>query len=230
MALWIQNRPAEKCGLSELQVAEQLATLPDDWIIRWGFYYVDNGGISREGDFLVLGPEGGLLVLEAKGGQLLFNPYTGKWNTADGDNPQYQLEAEWASVLREIKHEQKDRPSLFVGRALAVPALTLPTGVKEHQGIDRQWIFDSGDLREFVKTWSELMRLWGGQMDGRARSVFLDTFGRDSTLRAASHFVDETDHKLIRKATGAFPSPEELQLSAAGKFTCSYKWVRKAGS
>jgi hypothetical protein len=154
MALWIQNRPAEKCGLSELQVAEHLATLPNDWIIRWGFYYTDNEGISREGDFLILGPQGGLLVLESKGGTLEFNPYTGKWNNADGDNPQYQLEAEWAGVLREIKSQQADRPSLFVGRALAVPAITLPTNATEHHGIDRQWIFDGGNLREFVDTWN----------------------------------------------------------------------------
>ena len=56
MALWIQNRPAEKCGLGELQVAEFLAALSDDWIIRWGFYYEDNAGVTREGDFLISGP------------------------------------------------------------------------------------------------------------------------------------------------------------------------------
>ena len=100
MALWIQNRPAEKCDLGELQVAEYLAALPDDWIIRWGFYYEDNAGTTREGDFLVLSPEGRLLVFEAKGGSLEFNPSIGKWNTADGDNPQYQLDAEWAGARR----------------------------------------------------------------------------------------------------------------------------------
>jgi hypothetical protein len=86
--------------------AEHLATLPDDWIIRLGYYYADNDGISREGDFLILDPQGGLLVLEAKGGNLNFNPYTGKWNTADGDNPRYQLEAEWKGVVREINGHQ----------------------------------------------------------------------------------------------------------------------------
>jgi hypothetical protein len=185
-------------------VAEHLATLPDDWIIRWGYYYADNDGISREGDFLILGPQGGLLVLEAKGGNLQFNPYTGKWNTADGDNPQYQLEAEWKGVVREINDRQGNRPSLFVGRALAVPALTLPTGATEHHGIDRQWIFDGSDLREFIKTWSERMRQWRAPNDSRARDIFFDTFGKDATPKAVSHFVDETDRMLIRQTEAEY--------------------------
>lgn len=185
--------------LGELQVAEHLATLSDDWIIRWGFYYKDEKGTTREGDFLILGPQGGLLVLEAKGGHLEFNPYTGKWNTADGDNPQFQLEAEWAGVVRVVNHQKGDRPSLFVGRALAVPALTLSSGVKEHRGIDRQWIFDSGDLREFAGAWTERMRFWGGQLDDRARVLFFETFGQDATPQAVRHFVDETDRVLIRQ-------------------------------
>jgi hypothetical protein len=204
MALWIQNRPAEKCGLGELQVAENLAALADDWIIRWGFYYEDNAGTTREGDFLVLGPDGGLLVLEAKSGTLEHNPYTGRWNTADGDNPQYQLDAEWAGVLRVLKSRQAGRPSLFVGRALAVPGLSLPSTSMEHYGIDRQWIFDGGDLREFSKVWNERMRLWGAQLDKRARAVFLETFGQDATPQAVRHFVDETDRLLIRQTEAEY--------------------------
>ena len=204
MALWIQNRPTEKCGLGELQVAEHLAALPDDWIIRWGFYYEDNAGTTREGDFLILGPEGGLLVLEAKGGNLEFNPYTGKWNTADGDNPQYQLDAEWAGVLQVIKNHQGDRPSLFVGRTLAVPALTLPSAAKDHHGIDRKWIFDGADLQEFSKAWGERMRLWGAQLDGRARVLFFETYGKDATPQAVRHFVDETDRMLIRQTEAEY--------------------------
>jgi len=204
MALWIQNRPAEKCGLSELQVAEHLAALPDDWIIRWGFYYEDNAGTTREGDFLILGPEGGLLVLEAKGGNVELNPYTGKWNTADGDNPQYQLEAEWSGVLRVVKTQQGDRPSLLVGRALALPGLALPATAKDHHGIDRQWIFDGGDLREFAQAWNERMRLWGAHLDCHARDIFFETFGKDATPLAVRHFVDETDRRLIRQTEAEY--------------------------
>jgi hypothetical protein len=204
MALWIQNRPAEKCSLGELQVAEFLATLPDDWIIRWGFYYEDNAGVTREGDFLILGPHGGLLVLEAKGGSLDFNPYTGRWNTADGDNPQYQLDAEWDGVLRTIKSQQGDRPSLYVGRALALPGLKLPSSAKEHHGIDRQWILDGSDLREFSKAWSDRMRFWGAHFDNRARVIFFETYGKGATPAAVRHFVDETDRMLIRQTEAEY--------------------------
>ena len=34
MALCIQNRPAEKCSRSELQMAELLAALVGDWVCR----------------------------------------------------------------------------------------------------------------------------------------------------------------------------------------------------
>ena len=173
MALWILNRPAEKCGLGELQVAEHLARLPDDWVVRWGFYYQDQAGTTREGDFLVLGPHGGLLVLESKGGRIELNPYTGKWNTPDGDNPQYQLDAEWSGVLDVVGRHSRGFPSLYVCRALATPGLTLPPDARDLHGIDRCWIFDTADLRNFAETWVERMRLWGAKLDGRSRDNHL---------------------------------------------------------
>ena len=74
MALWILNRPSDRANLAELRVAEMLAILPDEWVIRWGFYYEDNVGTTREGDFLILGPQGGLMLLEVKAGSLDFFP------------------------------------------------------------------------------------------------------------------------------------------------------------
>ena len=87
MALWIRNRPPERCHEAEVEVAEMLAHLPDDWVIRWGFHYRDARNVAREGDFLVLGPKGGLLVIEVKSGGLTLNPHTGQWSTPDGDDP-----------------------------------------------------------------------------------------------------------------------------------------------
>ena len=138
-------------------------------------------------------------MLEAKGGNLEFNPYTGRWSTADRDNPQYQLDAEWAGVLKTIKSQQGDRPSLFVGRALALPGLSLPSSAKDHHGIDRQWIFDGDDLREFSKAWSDRMRFWGAHFDSPSRAIFFETYGKDATPQAVRHFVDETDRMLIRQ-------------------------------
>ena len=63
MARWFYNRPSEKCDESEIKVANKLRRLSKRWTIRWGFYYVDNKGIRREGDFLIFDPMRGLLVL-----------------------------------------------------------------------------------------------------------------------------------------------------------------------
>lgn len=48
MARWFHNRPSEKCGETEIKVANKLRRLSKRWTIRWGFYYVDNKGIRRE--------------------------------------------------------------------------------------------------------------------------------------------------------------------------------------
>ena len=63
MARWFYNRPSENCDESEIKVANKLRRLSKRWTIRWGFYYVDNKGIRREGDFLIFDPLHGLLVL-----------------------------------------------------------------------------------------------------------------------------------------------------------------------
>ena len=199
MALWLLSRPAEKCNLGELQVAELLARLPDDWVVRWGFYFNDNYGVSREGDFLVLSPAGSLIVLEAKAGQLEYNPRTGRWNTASGDNPKYQLDEEWAGVRDEIIKFQGNRPSLYVGRALALPGVSLGNESKEYHGIERQWIFDRSDLKNFPAAFHKRMAAWGVKPDGRARDIFFDCFGKEVSPEAIRHFVDETDRLLIRQ-------------------------------
>ena len=63
MARWFYNRPSENCDEGEIKVANKLRRLSKRWTIRWGFDYVDNKGIRREGDFLIFDPLHGLLVL-----------------------------------------------------------------------------------------------------------------------------------------------------------------------
>ena len=59
MPRWIYNRPPEKCQHTEILFAQALnELLPDTWIVRWGYWYEDDKGTLREGDFLVLGPHG----------------------------------------------------------------------------------------------------------------------------------------------------------------------------
>jgi hypothetical protein len=198
MALWIRNRPPERCHRAEVEVAEFLAELSNDWVIRWGFSYCDNSGIQREGDFLVLGPRGGLLVIEVKSGSIIHNPYTGVWNTADGDNPQLQLDAEWKAVVNTINDFRDSRPSLHVGRALGTPDLSLQPGVQEHYGIAREFILDRGDLRRFEESWESRMTGWKARLDPRSRDIFFDSYGREATPREISHFLATTQFKPVR--------------------------------
>ncbi len=79
MARWFHNRPSDRCDENEIKVARLLARLSKRWTIRWGFYYTDNKGVRREGDFLVFDPLHGLLVLEVKGHRFRQFAPTGAW-------------------------------------------------------------------------------------------------------------------------------------------------------
>ena len=199
MALWILNRPAELCDLNELRVAELLATLPDEWVIRWGFHYQDNAGTTREGDFLVLGPHGGLMVIEVKAGSLDFFSRSGRWATGDHDNPLFQLDQEWKAVVNEVNAAQSGRPPLFVTKAMGLPQLDLAPNLDSYHDIPRQFIITSRDLREFPNAWAARFKDPRIHMDGRSREIFFDTFGKNATPKAIRHFVDEADRALLRQ-------------------------------
>ncbi|MBM3902549.1 MAG: DUF2075 domain-containing protein [Verrucomicrobia bacterium] len=210
MALFIRKRPPERCHSTEVEVAEFLAELDDDWLIRWGFTYRDNRGSPREGDFLIAGPRGGVLVLEVKSGTVSLNPYTGRWNTPDGDDPQFQLDEEWSDVLRSLDQQRGTRPSVFVGRALGTPHLSLPRGSVNHHGIPREFILDRGDLRRFAAAWDERMRDWGAVHGRSDREVFEEAFCRDATPRAIRHFVDDVDRTLMRHTESGYTLLDQL--------------------
>lgn len=197
MAQWILNRPAEAANLGELRVAELLAPLPDDWVIRWGFFYEDNAGTTREGDFLILGPNGGLLVLETKSGSLDVFPATGRWDTDDHDNPLFQLDAEWASVVKTVNAHRGQNPTLFVQKALALPQLDLAADLEQYHGIPRKVIFSGRELRCFTNSWHSLFD--SAPMDGRSRQIFFDAYAKDLQPKAIRHFTDEADRALFRQ-------------------------------
>lgn len=199
MALWILNRPADLSDLTELRVAELLATLSDEWVIRWGFHYQDNAGTTREGDFLVLGPHGGLMVIEVKAGSLDVFPRSGRWATDGHDHPLFQLDQEWKAVVNEVNVAQAGRPPLFVTKALALPQLDLAPNLDRYHDIPRQFILTSRDLREFPNAWAARFKDPRIYMDGRSREIFFDTFGKSATPKAIRHFVDEADRALLRQ-------------------------------
>ena len=76
MARWIYNVEPELAPPGEQRVAGLLSNLGEDFTIRWGFYYTD--GVSREGDFVIQGPDGHILVMEAKSGPVELDYRTGR--------------------------------------------------------------------------------------------------------------------------------------------------------
>ena len=118
MPRWIYNRPPEKCGDTEMRLAKLLNDeLSDEWTVRWGYWYHDNSGTLREGDFLILGPSGGVLILEVKT-SLHHMAASGQWSEYDGDNPVTQLMAQHAGVLRKVREVAKGRCIPWVAKAL----------------------------------------------------------------------------------------------------------------
>lgn len=128
-------------------MANKLRRLSKRWTIRWGFYYQDNKGVRREGDFLIFDPMHGLLGLEVKGDRFRQFAPTGRWESdpdKDKDHPLYQLDQEHAGVLKALAETEPGwRP---VAKALCLPNVVIPEGQKSWQGIPREMIVDGRDL------------------------------------------------------------------------------------
>lgn len=222
MALFIRKRPQERCSLAEIEVAELLAELDDAWLIRWGFIYRDERGTAREGDFLISGPEGGVLVLEVKAGPVSLNAYTGQWSTADGDDPSEQLHAEYTAVKQSLVDHQGQQPSVYVGRALGTPHLTLKAGTESHHGIPREYVFDRKDLRQFHKTWTERMRHWNAHLNRTDREVLERAFGAEGNPRSIRSFIDDIDRALFRHTEAGFAILDQL--------ACNHRFLVSGGA
>ena len=210
MALWILNRPAEFGNSAELRVAELLARLSDDWTVRWGFYYQDNGGVTREGDFLVLGPDGGLMVIEVKGGALEVFPANGRWNDVSTDHPLFQLDGEWKAVVNRVNEQRGPGPTLFVAKALALPDLNLSPDLASYHEIPRDLILCEPDLRDFPATWGATFKRLGFHLEPRARAVFFASYGQEVTPVAMRHFVDDADRALLRHTESNYELLDQL--------------------
>lgn len=199
MARWLYNRPSEHCDESEIKVARLLAKLSKRWTIRWGFYYTDNKGIRREGDFLIFDPLHGLLVLEVKGHRLRQFAPTGAWEgdpETNRDHPLFQLDQEHAGVLRAL--DEVDTGWHPVAKALCLPNEFIPEGQTHYQGIARDQIVDRRDLDRFESIFG---RFFNGQQPrdiARHREVFLEAYGKGTKPEELRHFIDHNE-LLFRK-------------------------------
>ena len=203
MPRWIYNRPPEKCQHTEVLFAQALnELLPDTWIVRWGYWYEDEKGTLREGDFLVLGPHGGLAVLEVKS-SLSYQAANGRWNTADGDNPLTQLMTQHAGVLRRIQSTGSGRQLPFVAKSLVLPLLQIASNITEFRGIPRELILAANDVKDFPAAWRSLFTQQR-PVHPEQTATFLDAYGEGLEPKAVKAFITETDKLILRQATASY--------------------------
>ncbi len=227
MPQWIYNRPPEKCDETEIRLAKQLNDqLGEEWIVRWGYWFHDNSGTLREGDFLIQGPSGGVLVLEVKT-SLHHMVSTGQWAESDGDNPVTQLLAQHAGVIHKLKEAAKGRHVPWVAKSLALPSIELATNISEFRSVPRELILAGNDLRDFPGIWR---RLFSARRDNSAehRQVFLDAFGEGVEPKNVRSFISETDKLILRQATANYRLLEmlsgNLQLVVEGGVGTGKSW------
>ena len=194
MARWFYNRPSECCDESEVKVAYKLSRLSKRWTIRWGYYYKDNKGVRREGDFLIFDPLHGLLVLEVKGFRLRGFAPTGKWEGDPGkdkDHPLFQLDQEHAAVLKALAAAQ---PGWYpVAKALCLPNEVIPEGQKTYQGIPRELIVDGRDLERFDSNFGRFFDDEKPRNIKQHRDVFLQAYGKEGRPKELKHFIDHNE-------------------------------------
>ena len=208
MARWIIHRPHEHCHASEIRVAEVLKELDDRWTILWGYFYRDEHGNDREGDFLVLGPAGGLLVLEVKSSIPRWFAETGHWEDEAG-SPVDQLMSEWAAVRRMLK---KAGSTVWVTKALCFADELASRELENCQGIPRQLLVLRNDLDHWLRTWLDL---FGDKVSQPVlppeRDRVLAVFGASVQPAARRGFLDHTEQLFQRQLTSQFTLLDQLR-------------------
>ena len=179
MARFSRSRPDEYNNEDEGKVFRFLSNLPNDWLVVWGYRYQDSHGESREGDFLVLGPQGGLMVVEVKGRKTLLVDAEGHWIGPNHDNPFFQLDAQWDAIKKALNNDRDGRVSITVIRALSVPNISrAKAGTLPHAAESGALILASEDLADFVAAWNRAFgddRFRKYYPNPDSRQLFLDS-------------------------------------------------------
>lgn len=212
MARWIYHRPIEHSNEHELAVANALASLSKRWTIRWGFYYTDNHGVRREGDFLIFDPRHGLLVLEVKGYRFRHFAPTGAWEngpTGNRDHPLIQLDEEYASVLRALTEAH---PGWFpIAKALCLPREFINHEQGSYQDIPRELIVDSYDLANFESIYGRFFKGQTPHDIDRHRQTFLQVYGQGRKAENLKHFLDHNERLFRQQAARQFGLLDALE-------------------
>jgi hypothetical protein len=208
MPRWIIYNSPEECPASERKVAEFLQGLEDSFTVRWGFFYTDPySNLSREGDFVIQGPDGHVLVMEAKGGHPAPNPATGEWNTADKENPFLQLDREWKGAMERLRNQadQIGAKMPYVDRVLALPDVNLSPEQVSYEGTARDRVAGAGDLGDFKGWWRS--RFHGRHLEcsrDQAKRIFDGVFAIGMPAGATRHVLDFADKVIEHHTRGHF--------------------------
>ena len=199
MPLWYVSRPIDHHpNESELIAYRALSKLDETWTVRWGYQYLD-GNTSREGDFLIFGPDGRLLVLEVKKRDRVFvrtgaSDNSGK--TADVD----QVQSQKAGVLAALKEVKNANPYSPFALPFIVPAIFTQTGNSFDK---RTRAFPISFLRG-EETLENLPAHWRDITDGgsavkniaNVRNLFSNVYG-DASPEAEAKFLSATDQLIF---------------------------------
>jgi len=203
MPLWIFQRPPEVCNEHEFEAAECLRRLTDQWMIRWGFNYRDGAGITREGDFLIRGPDGHILILEVKK-IVRHDAFTGVWQE-DYDSPVEQIQKQLAAVIRMMKDAasrsgRPERPNLRVEFAI-LSANKNPSGIRLH-GVEPMQIFNGLEsLRSLPSRWNQIFSKGAGLGREWRIQLFNRVFAGNAPPSARAAFMKRNDRMLLERAT-----------------------------
>ncbi len=212
MARWYYNRPTDRCDRHELKVANLLSRLSKRWTIRWGFYYVDNEGVRREGDFLIFDPLHGLLVLEVKGDRFRQFAPTGRWEGNPDSNPDHplnQLDQEHAGVLADLK--KVDARWFPLAKALCLPNETIPAEQASLYGLPREVFVDRGDLSRLESIFGRFFNHEPARHIQQHREVFTKVYGSGSSPRELKHFIDHNELIFRKQLTRQYQLLDMLE-------------------
>jgi len=208
MPRWIIYNSPEDCPVSEQKVAEFLQGLDESFTVRWGFFYTDPySNLSREGDFVIQGPDGHVLVMEAKGGHPAPNSSTGEWNTADKENPFLQLDREWKGAMERLRNQADQIGSKmpYVDRVLALPDVHLSPEQVSYEGTARDRVAAAGELGDFKGWWRSRFR--GRHLEcsrDQAKRIFDGVFSIGMPAGATRHILDFADKVIEHHTRGYF--------------------------
>jgi len=214
MPVWIHHRPPERCNLHEFAVAERLANLRGNWLIAWGYYWLDYKGTHREGDFLIVGPDGHIAALEVKK-RIRHDSHRGSWDH-EADSPVTQVLDQRSGVLAMLTSIAQKRQ---IALPLIVPMLIgcenhpedpRPAGLPPENillGVDR--------IHAWCRHWQRAMaRSRPCRNPAAIHALVLELFGENCEPRANRRFMKATDRLLLDRVTARY---EVLDLLAANR-------------